>query len=176
MMNKKIKFTTSTLNADDLIPKTCSDWILNSAKHVQIENTDDSPKIDSRILEKSIFDEYSLDDFDWNQFSPIQEYVDSIVEHDNKVIDMVFFDEFRANGYNTPEKIAILFDTHFWELGEMIKNINSVLDNYIRYGIIYQRTFDSFNFIAPSEPVKLTDDLLERIRERMKELYGTVSE
>ena len=172
MIDPKIDITE--LNKDDLIPKTYSDWVLNSAKHIQVENTDDSPKIDSRILEKSIFDEYSLDDFDWNQFSPIQEYVDNIVEHDSKVIDMVFFDVFRAYGYNTPEKIAILFDTHFWKLGEMIKDINCVLDRYIRYGIIYQRTL--FNVVVPSEPVKLTDEQLERIRERMEELYGTVSE
>ena len=107
-------------------------------------------------------------DFDCNQFNPIQEYVDDIIEHDSKVIDMVVFDEFRANGYDTPEKIRILFDTHFWKLGEMLKHINQIIREYCEAGILI---YPIYNFCAPTEPVKLSDEVFERIKERMKELY-----
>ena len=92
MIDPNIDFTK--LNIDDLIPHVYSDWTLDSAKHIQVENTDDFPKIDSRILEKSILDEYSLDDFDWNQFSSFYEQVDSIIKHESNLIDKIFLDEF----------------------------------------------------------------------------------
>lgn len=168
MINPKIDFTE--LNTDDLIPKTYSDWILNSARHIQVENTDDSPKIGSQITTKRVYDEFSLDDFDWNQFSPIQEYVDNIVEHESNVIDMVFFDVFRAYGYNTSEKIRILFDTHFWKLGEMLKHINRIIREYRESGIL---NYSIYDFCVPTEPVKLSDEVIERIKERMEFLYGT---
>ena len=166
MIDTKIDFTE--LNTDDIIPKTYSDWTLNSAKQIQNEDIDNSPKIDSRILEKNIYDEYSLDDFDWNQFSPIQEYVDAIIEHDSKVIDKIFLDEFRANGYDTPEKIRILFDTHFYKLGDMLKNIKHTISEYHEAGILNYLIYEA---CAPTEPVKLSDEVIERIKERMKELY-----
>ena len=171
MIDPKIDFTG--LDTDDFIPKTYSDWILNSAKQIQNEDIDNSSKIDSRILEKNIYDEYSLDDFDWNQFSPIQEYVDDIIEHDSKVIDMVFIDVFRAYGYDTPEKIRILCDTHFWKLGEMLRHINHILREYHEAGILNYLIYD---FCAPKEPVKLSDEVVERIKERMEFLYGTDAE
>ena len=113
------------------------------------------------------------DDFDWNQFNPIQEYVDAIIEHDSKVIDRVVFDEFRANGYDTPEKIRILFDTHFWKLGDMLKNIKQTINEYHKNGILI---YYVYNFCSPTEPVKLSDEVFERIKERMEFLYGTDAE
>ena len=113
------------------------------------------------------------DDFDWNQFNPIQEYVDAIIEHDSKVIDRVVFDEFRANGYDTPEKIRILFDTHFWKLGDMLKNIKQTINEYHKNGILI---YSVYNFCSPTEPVKLSDEVFERIKERMEFLYGTDAE
>ena len=172
MMNKKIKFTTSTLNAVDLIPKTCNDWVLNSAKHIQVENTDNYPKIDSRILEKSIFDEYSLDDFDWNQFIPYTKYVDDMVEYETGLVEKVMFDEFRANGYDTPEKIKYLFEVDWYMLGRMIENINNILKTYYEHGVIHICN----SFSAPAMPIKVSDKAFDYIGERMGELYGTVSE
>ena len=166
MIDPKIDITE--LNKDDLIPKTCSDWILNSAKHIQVENTDDSPKIDSRILEKSIFDEYSLDDFDWNQFSPITEHVDAMIRYETGLIEKVMFDEFRANGYDTPEKVKYLFEVDWYMLGKMIENINYILKVYYEHEVIH--SCDSFS--SPIMPIKVSDEVFTHIRERMKELYG----
>ena len=165
MIDPKIDFTE--LNTDDLIPKTYSDWILNSARHVHVENTDDSPKIDSRILTKNILDEYSFDDFDWNQFSPFTECVDAMVKYETGLIEKVMFDEFRANGYDTPEKVKYLFEVDWYMLGRMIENVNYILKTYFDHGVIH--SCDSFS--APIIPIKISDEMFTYIRERMKELY-----
>ena len=165
MIDPNIDFTE--LNIDDLIPHAYSDWILNSAKHIQIENTDDSKKIDSRILEKSIFDEYSLDDFDWNQFSPITEHIDAMVRYETGLIEKVMFDEFRANGYDTPEKIKYLFEVDWYRLGKMVENINHMLSVYYDHHVIH--ICDQFS--APIAPIMLSDGVFNYIGERMKELY-----
>lgn len=171
MIDPKIDFTE--LNIDDLIPKIYSDWTLDSAKHIQNEDTDNYPKIDPQILAKNICDEYSLDGFDCNQFSPIQEYVDDIIEHESNLIDKIVLDEFRSNGYGTPDKIRILFDTHFWKLGDMLKNINRTIKEYYEIGIL---NCSIFAFCTPTEPVKLSDEVIERIKERVEFLYGKDAE
>lgn len=165
MIDPKIDFTE--LNTDDLIPKTYSDWVLNSARHIQVENTDDSTKIDSRILEKNIYDEYSLDDFDWNQFSPITEHVDAMVRYETGLIEKVMFYEFHANGYDTPEKVKYLFEVDWYMLGRMIENVNYIIKTYFDHGVIH--SCDSFS--APIIPIKISDEMFTYIRERMKELY-----
>lgn len=170
MIDPKIDFTG--LNTDDLTPKTCSDWVLNSAKQVQNEDIDNSTKIDSRILTKNIYDEYSLDDFDWNQFSPFIEHVNAMVRYETGLIEKVMFDEFRANGYDTPEKVKYLFEVDWYMLGRMIENVNYILKTYFDHGVIH--SCDSFS--APIMPIKISDEVFTYIRERMEFLYGTVAE
>ena len=165
MIDPKIDFTE--LDTDDLIPKTYSDWVLNSALHVQAKNTDDSPKIDSQILTKRIYDEFSLDDFDWNQFSPITEHVDAMIMYETDLIEKVIFDEFRANGYDTPEKVKYLFEVDWYMLGRMVENVNYIINTYYDHGVIH--SCDSFS--APIMPIKISDEVFTYIRERMKELY-----
>lgn len=165
MIDPKIDFTE--LNTDDLIPKTYSDWVLNSARHIQAENTDDFQKIDSQVTTKRIYDDYSLDDFDWNQFSPFTEYVDAIIRYETGLIEKVMFDEFRANGYNTPEKVKYLFEVDWYKLGRMMENVNYILKTYYDHGVIH--SCDSF--YAPIVPIKVSDEVFTHIKERMKELY-----
>ena len=165
MINPKIDITK--LNTDDLIPKTYSDWVLNSARHVQVENTDDSPKIDSQITTKRVYDEFSLDDFDWNQFSPFIEHVNAMVRYETGLIEKVMFDEFRANEYDTPEKVKYLFEVDWYKLGRMMENVNYILKTYYDHGVIH--SCDSFS--APIMPIKVSDEVFAYIRERMKVLY-----
>lgn len=165
MIDPKIDFTE--LNTDDLIPKEYSDWILNSARHIQVESTDDSQKIDSRIITKRVYDKFQLDDFDWNQFSPFTEYIDAIIRYETGLIEKVMFDEFRANGYDTPEKVKYLFEVDWHKLGRMMENVNYILKTYYDRGVIH--SCDSFS--APIMPIKVSDEVFTRIRERMKELY-----
>ena len=165
MIDHKIDFTG--LDTDDLIPKTYSDLVLNSARHVQAETTDDLPKIDSQTLTKRVYDEFSLDDFDWNQFSPITEHVDAMIRFETCLIEKVMFDEFRANGYDTPEKVKYLFEVDWYMLGRMVENVNYTLKTYYDNGIIHSCEF----FSAPIMPVKVSDGVFTYIRERMKELY-----
>lgn len=165
MINPKIDLTK--LNTGDLIPKTYSDWILNSARHIQVENTDDPQKIDSQITTKRVYDEFSLDDFDWNQFSPFIEHVNAMVRYETGLIEKVMFDEFRANGYDTPEKVKYLFEVDWYMLGRMIENVNYILKTYFDHGVIH--SCDSFS--APIMPIKVSDEVFAYIRERMKVLY-----
>lgn len=165
MIDPKIDFTE--LDTDDLIPKTYSDWVLNSARYVQYENTDDFPKIDSQIATKIVYDEFSLDDFDWNQFSPITEHVDAMIRFETGLIEKVMFDEFRANGYDTPEKVKYLFEVDWYMLGRMVENVNYILNTYYDHGVIHSCDL----FSAPIMPIKVSDELFTYIRERMKELY-----
>lgn len=170
MINPKIDFTE--LNTDDIIPKTYSDWVLNSAGHIQVENTDDPPKINSQITTKRVYDEFSLDDFDWNQFSPFTEHVDAMIRHETGLIEKVMFDEFRANGYDTPEKVKYLFEVDWYMLSRMMENVNYILRTYYEYGVIHSCD----TFLAPIMPIKISDEVFTHIRERMEFLYGTDTE
>lgn len=165
MIDPKIDFTE--LNTDDLIPKTYSNWVLNSARDIQDENTDDLPKIDSQTLTKRVYDEFSLDDFDWNQFSPITEHVDAMIRYETGLIEKVMFDEFHANGYDTPEKVKYLFEVDWYKIGRMIENVNYILKTYYDYGVIHSCDF----FSAPIMPIKVSDEVFTHIKERMRELY-----
>ena len=50
----------------------------------------------------------------------------------------------------------------------MLKNIKHTISEYHEAGILNYLIYDA---CAPTEPVKLSDEVIERIGERMKELY-----
>ena len=116
---------------------------------------------------------FDIDDICCDPYTPFHEQIDFIIKHESDIIDKIFLDEFKANGYDTPEKIRILFDTHFWKIGNMLKNIKRVISEYYDIGIL---NYSIYDFCAPTEPVKLSDGVIERIKERMDFLYGTYTE
>lgn len=158
-----------TLTADDLKEDEYSKSIFSCAKNLNIEKY--PPEIDTHIISSKIAESFDVDDTCCDQYKPFYEQVDYIIKHESNIIDKIFLDEFRANGYDTPEKIRILFDAHFWKLGDMFKNINHIISEYHKNGILNYSINDFCAFCAPTEPVKLSDEVIELIKERMKELY-----
>lgn len=165
-----------TLTADDLITDEYSESLFSCAKNLNIKKY--TPEIDTHILSSKIAESFDIYDFCNSTYTPFHEQIDSIIKHENNLIDKIFLDEFRANGYDTPEKIRILFDTHFWKLGDMLRNIKNTISEYYKWGILNYSIYDvsAYDFCAPKEPVKLSDEVIERIKERMEFLYGTDAE
>lgn len=163
-----------TLTADDLDTDEYSKSLFSCAKNLNIKKY--TPEIDTHILSSKIYESFDIDDICCDPYTPFHEQIDFIIKHESNLIDKIFLDEFRANGYDTPEKIRILFDAHFWKLGDMLKNINHIISEYHKNGILNYSIYDFCAFCAPTEPVKLSDEVVERIKERMESLYGTNSE
>jgi hypothetical protein len=90
-----------------------------------------------------------------------------MVRYETGLIEKVMFDEFRANGYDTPEKVKYLFEVDWYMLGRMIENVNYILKTYFDHGVIHSCDF----FSAPIIPIKISDEMFAYIRERMKVLY-----
>ena len=164
MIDPKIDFTE--LNTDDY-----SKSLFSCAKNLNIKKY--TPEIDTHIIPSKIADSFDIDDICCDPYTPFHEQIDFIIKHESDIIDKIFLDEFRANGYDTPEKIRILFDTHFWKLGDMLKNIKHIISEYHKSGVLNYLIYDA---CAPTEPVKLSDEVIERIKERMEFLYGTITE
>ena len=155
MIDHKIDFTG--LDTDDY-----SKSLFSCAKNLNIKKY--TPEIDTHIIPSKIVDSFDIDDLCGK--------IDYIITYESNLIDKIFLDEFIANGYDTPEKIRILFDTHFWKLGDMLKNIKRIISEYHKSGVLNYFIYDA---CAPTEPVKLSDEVVERIKERMEFLYGTCS-
>lgn len=160
-----------TLTADDLDTDKYSKSLFSCAKNLSIEKY--TPEIDTHIISSKIDESFDIDDLCNSPYTPFHEQIDFIIKHESNIIDKIFLDEFRANGYDTPEKIRILFDTHFWKLGYMLKNIKHTISEYHKSGILNYLIYDA---CAPTEPVKLSDEVIERIKERMEFLYGKDAE
>lgn len=160
-----------TLTANDLITDEYSESLFSCAKNLNIEKY--TPEIDTHILSSKIDESFDIDDLFCDPYTPFHEQIDYIIKRENNLIDQICLDEFRANGYDTPEKIRTLFDTHFWKLDEMLRNINRTIREYHEIGIL---NYSIFDFCSPKEPVKLRDEVVERIKERMEFLYGKDAE
>lgn len=163
-----------TITADDLDTDEYSESLFSCAKNLNIEKY--TPEIDTHILSSKIAESFDIDDICCDPYTPFHEQIDFIIKHESDIIDKIFLDEFRANGYDTPEKIRILFDTHFWKLGDMLKNIKHVISEYHKNGVLNYLIYDACEPCAPTEPVKLSDEVIERIKDRMEFLYGTITE
>lgn len=161
------------ITADDLDTDEYSKSLFSCAKNLHIEKY--TPEIDTHILSSKIAESFDIYDFCNSSYTPFHEQIDYIIKHESDIIDKIFLDEFRANGYDTPEKIRILFDTHFWKLGDMLKNIKHIISEYHKSGVLNYLIY-GYDFCAPTEPVKMSDEVVERIKERMKFLYGTDAE
>lgn len=173
MSSSNIK-NPETLTVYDLKADEYSKSLFSYAKNLNIKKY--PPEIDTHILLSKISESFDIDDICCDQYTSFYEQVDYIIKHESNIIDKIFLDEFRANGYDTPEKIRILFDAHFWKLGDMLKNINHIISEYHKNGILNYSITDFCAFCAPTEPVKLSDEVIELIKERMQFLYGTDTE
>ena len=160
-----------TLTADDFDTDEYSKSIFSCAKNLNIKKY--TPEIDTHTISSKIAESFDIYDFCNSTYTPFHEQMDFIIKHESDIIDKIFLDEFRANGYDTPEKIRILFDTHFYKLGDMLKNIKHTISEYHEAGILNYLIYDA---CAPTEPVKLSDEVVDRIKERMEFLYGTDAE
>jgi hypothetical protein len=56
----------------------------------------------------------------------------------------------------------------------MLKNIKHTISEYHEAGILNYLIYDVY--APPTEPSKLSDEVIERIKERMDFLYGSDSE
>lgn len=160
-----------TLIADDLDTDEYSKSLFSCAKNLNIKKY--TPEIDTHTISSKIAESFDIYDFCNSTYTPFHEQIDFIIKHESDLIDKILLDEFKANGYDTPEKIRILFDAHFWKLGDMLKNIKHIISEYHKSGVLNYLIYDvsAYDFCAPKEPVKLSDEVIERIGERMKELY-----
>ncbi len=128
-------------------------------------------KINTRNIDLNCFKDFPdfdlIADLSKSVYDDTTRLVDEYYDDQNKTINYIMFEVFKSYGYDSPEKVRILFENHYYNLPRVFKDINRMLAD--AKVTLCDRILE---LVPPSKPIVLSDVQFMGLKEKWFDVYG----